>query len=84
MPLTQKFSYLFSISLGLSMLTYLLRGFGIVTFLPPLVVLQVALFLYDRVAAWSHLAYTAFVIGYDLPLFYTIWRLNPKDDQPVP
>ena len=34
MPLTQKFSYLFSISLGLSMLTYLLRGFGIVTFLP--------------------------------------------------
>jgi hypothetical protein len=34
MPLTQKFSYLFSISLGLSILIYLLRGFGIVTFLP--------------------------------------------------
>jgi hypothetical protein len=34
MPLTQKFSYLFSISLGLSILVYLLRGFGIVTFLP--------------------------------------------------
>ncbi len=34
MPLTQKFSYFFSISLGLSILVYLLRGFGIVTFLP--------------------------------------------------
>ena len=34
MPLTQKFSYLFSISLGLSILVYLLRGFGIVTLLP--------------------------------------------------
>jgi hypothetical protein len=34
MPLTQKFSYLFSLSLGLSVLVYLLRGFGIVTFLP--------------------------------------------------
>jgi hypothetical protein len=34
MPLTQKFSYLFSLSLGLSILVYLLRGFGIVTFLP--------------------------------------------------
>ena len=34
MTLTQKFSYLFSIALGLSILLYLLRGFGIVTFLP--------------------------------------------------
>jgi hypothetical protein len=34
MPLTQKFSYLFSLSLGLSILVYLLRGFGIVTFVP--------------------------------------------------
>jgi hypothetical protein len=34
MPLTQKFSYLFSLSLGLSILVYLLRGFGIVTFFP--------------------------------------------------
>ena len=34
MSLTQKFSYLFSITLGLSILVYLLRGFGIVTFLP--------------------------------------------------
>lgn len=34
MPLTQKFAYLFSISLGLSIVVYLLRGFGIVTFIP--------------------------------------------------
>jgi hypothetical protein len=34
MTLTQKFAYLFSIALGLSILVYLLRGFGIVTFLP--------------------------------------------------
>jgi len=34
MPLTQKFAYLFSITLGLSILLYLLRGLGIVTFLP--------------------------------------------------
>ena len=34
MTLTQKFAYLFSISLGLSILIYLLRGFGVVTFLP--------------------------------------------------
>lgn len=34
MPLTQKFAYLFSITLGLSILIYLLRGFGVVTFMP--------------------------------------------------
>ncbi|WP_310429301.1 hypothetical protein [Chamaesiphon sp. VAR_48_metabat_135_sub] len=34
MPLTQKFAYLFSITLGLSILVYLLRGFGVVTFMP--------------------------------------------------
>jgi hypothetical protein len=34
MPLTQKFAYIFSVALGLSILVYLLRGFQIVTFLP--------------------------------------------------
>jgi hypothetical protein len=29
MPLTQKFAYLFSITLGLSILVYLLRGFQV-------------------------------------------------------
>ena len=34
MLLTQKFAYIFSIALGLSILLYLLRGFRIVTFMP--------------------------------------------------
>lgn len=34
MSLTQKFAYIFSIALGLSILLYLLRGFQIVTFFP--------------------------------------------------
>ncbi len=49
MPLTQKFAYLFSSTLGLSILIYLLRGFGIVTFLPGsillgLIVLAITIF----------------------------------------
>jgi hypothetical protein len=34
MPLTQKFAYIFSVALGLSILVYLLRGFQVVTVLP--------------------------------------------------
>jgi hypothetical protein len=49
MPVTQKFAYLFSSTLGLSVLIYLLRGFGIVTFLPGsillgLIVLAITIF----------------------------------------
>jgi hypothetical protein len=49
MPLTQKFAYLFSITLGLSILVYLLRGFGVVTFMPGgillgLIVLTISIF----------------------------------------
>ena len=56
-----------------------LIGFlGLVAFLGPLAVLQVALFAYDAVAAWAHMAYSAYVIAYDLPLFYALWRLNPE------
>ncbi|HKH11790.1 MAG TPA: TspO/MBR family protein [Rubrobacter sp.] len=51
--------------------------FGIVGFLGPLLVLQTALFVYDPVAAWAHMAYTLYVLAYDVPLFYEIWRLNP-------
>ncbi|WP_373540277.1 hypothetical protein [Chamaesiphon sp.] len=39
MTLTQKFAYLFSMTLGLSILIYLLRGFAVVTFLPGSVLL---------------------------------------------
>ena len=55
----------------------LIGFFGLVGFLCPLAVLQVCLFAYEEVAAWAHLAYTVFVVGYDLPLFYALWRLNP-------
>lgn len=55
-----------------------LVGFlGIIGFLGPLLVLQTALFVYDPPAAWAHLAYTLYVLAYDVPLFYAIWRLNP-------
>ncbi len=55
-----------------------LVGFlGLIGFLGPLFVLQTALFVYDPVAAWVHLVYTLFVLAYDVPLFYTLWRLNP-------
>lgn len=55
-----------------------LVGFlGILGFLGPLLVLQVALFAYEPLAAWAHLAYALYVILYDVPLFYALWRLNP-------
>jgi hypothetical protein len=41
-------------------------------------ILQVALFVYDIVAAWAHMTYLLWVVAYDLPLFYAIWRLNPE------
>jgi hypothetical protein len=40
-------------------------------------VLQTALFVYDPAAAWAHKAYTLYVLAYDVPLFYRLWRLNP-------
>ena len=55
-----------------------LVGFlGIIGFLGPLLVLQTALFVYDPAAAWAHVVYTLYVLAYDVPLFYAIWRLNP-------
>ena len=55
----------------------LIGWLGLLAFLAPLLILQVALFVFDAPAAWTHLAYGAWVVGYDLPLFYRIWRLNP-------
>ena len=55
----------------------LIGWLGLLAFLAPLLILQVALFVFDAPAAWTHLAYVAWVVGYDLPLFYRIWRLNP-------
>lgn len=49
---------------------------GLLAFLAPLAILQVALFVYDPLAGWTHLAYTVWVVAYDLPLYYRIWQLN--------
>jgi len=51
---------------------------GLIAFLGPLVILQVSLFAFYEVAAWAHMTYTVFVIGYDVPLFHAVWRLNPR------
>jgi len=49
---------------------------GLLAFLGPLLMLQVTLCVYDTMAALVHGVYLAWVVLYDLPLFYTIWRLN--------
>jgi len=49
---------------------------GVLAFLAPLAVLQVALAVYDRPSAVLLLVYVVWVIGYDVPWAYTLWRLN--------
>jgi hypothetical protein len=53
MTLTQKFAYLFSTSLGLSILVYLLRGLGIVTFLPGGILLGLIILAISTFFAYS-------------------------------
>jgi tryptophan-rich sensory protein len=50
---------------------------GVISFLAPLIVLQVALFVYEPVAAWTHMIYAVWVVAYDLPAMYQLWKLNP-------
>jgi translocator protein len=49
---------------------------GVLAFLAPLAVLQVALTVYDRPSAALLLLYVLWVVGYDVPWTYTLWRLN--------
>jgi tryptophan-rich sensory protein len=49
---------------------------GIIYFLVPLAVLQVALFFADPLSAMLNLIYVAWVIGYDLPIMRSLWKLN--------
>jgi tryptophan-rich sensory protein len=49
---------------------------GIVLFLPPLIALQILLFAADRAAAAANAIYALWVIVYDLPIMYAVWRLN--------
>ena len=54
-----------------------LVGFlGIIAFLAPLTMLQVALFQYDSFSAVLLLPYCLWVILYDLPWTHRLWKLN--------
>jgi tryptophan-rich sensory protein len=50
--------------------------FGLLAFLLPLGCLQRAVWP-DRPSRWALLPYTVYVLGYDLPWSYRLWRLNP-------
>ncbi|SDL83113.1 TspO and MBR related proteins [Geodermatophilus siccatus] len=53
------------------------NGFlGLLAFLCPLGLLQISI-IEDRRSSLTLGAYTAYVIGYDLPWTYRLWRLNP-------
>jgi benzodiazapine receptor len=56
---------------------------GVLAFSAPLAFLQVTLALVDHVSAWLVLVYLVWVIGYDIPWAYRLWRLNPPETQPV-
>lgn len=49
---------------------------GILAFLPPLALLQAAV-TDDEVSRLLVGSYTAWVVGYDVPWTYLLWRLNP-------
>jgi len=49
---------------------------GLIAFVAPLTIFQVALLIYDR---WSAVAlgfYFTWVVFYDIPLYYAMWQLN--------
>jgi tryptophan-rich sensory protein len=50
---------------------------GVLAFLAPLAILQVALAVYDRPSAVLILVYVVWVLAYDVPWSYALWRLNP-------
>jgi benzodiazapine receptor len=56
---------------------------GVLAFLAPLLILQVTLFLVETISAVLVLIYVVWVIGYDIPWSYTLWRLNPPEREQV-
>ena len=50
---------------------------GVVAFLVPLAMLQIALALNESTSAWLLLVYVVWVLLYDVPWAYALWRLNP-------
>ena len=53
---------------------------GIVAFTLPLGLLQAAV-ASDRTSTIALAPYTAWVVGYDIPWAYQLWRLNPPTDR---
>ncbi len=51
---------------------------GVVAFTVPLGLLQAAV-AHDRTSTMVLAPYTAWVVGYDIPWAYQLWRLNPPD-----
>ena len=49
---------------------------GILAFTVPLSLLQISV-MDDRISGLALTPYTAWVIGYDIPWAYQLWRLNP-------
>lgn len=49
---------------------------GLFAFLAPLIILQVVLAVYDRRSAVVFGVYVAWVVLYDIPLYYAMWQMN--------
>ncbi|MDQ2997942.1 MAG: hypothetical protein M3R61_12925, partial [Chloroflexota bacterium] len=50
---------------------------GVLAFLAPLTLVQIALAVYDRPSAGILLIYVLWYLLYDVPWIYALWRLNP-------
>jgi tryptophan-rich sensory protein len=50
--------------------------YGLLWFLPVLILLQLLLHLSDPGSAMLNLLYVIWVVGYDLPVMRAIWKLN--------
>jgi tryptophan-rich sensory protein len=54
-----------------------LAGFvGMIGFVPALVVMETALFVFEPVSAWVMLPYALYFAAYDIPWGLALWRLN--------
>lgn len=49
---------------------------GLIAFVAPLTILQVALLVYDRRSARALGFYVGWVVFYDIPLYYSMWQLH--------
>jgi len=49
---------------------------GVLAFLAPLLILQMILLLVESISAFLMFTYVLWVILYDIPWSYTLWKLN--------